>query len=248
MDKPMPSEPDEPPAPPVESTPVAQVDQVTGPSEDLDLRLRILSAEYSHLTLRLTSTWSVSAQRTNLFFVAVSAAGVALALLANISPAAAIFPLLALAVLLLVLLMGVAALSRLLHANREATTLLQSLNRIRHFFVEIDPASEHYMALPTTDDDIGLFGNNGRRLGFGAMTQMPASSMASLVALIDAFATGAIAGIVYLLVSGGSQLSAVIAAGVGLSLGLIGFEGWVYLDLQRMRRLLDVRFPTTERV
>ena len=245
MDKPISSEPDEPPAPAIESTPVARVDQVTGPSKDLDLRFRILSAEYSHLTLRLNSTWSVSAQRTNLFFVAVSAAGVALALLSNTSPAAAIFPLLALAVLLLVLLMGVAALSRMLHANREATTLLQSLNRIRHFFVEMDPGAEYYMALPTTDDDIGLFGTIGRRSGFGAMTQMPASSMASLVALIDAFATGAITGIVYLLISGGSQLNAVIAAGVGLAVGLVGFEGWTYLDLQRMRRSLDVRFPST---
>jgi hypothetical protein len=80
------------------------------------------------------------------------------------------------------------------------------------------------------------------------MTQMPASSMASLIALIDAFATGAITGIVYLLISGSSELNAVIAAGVGLALGLVGFEGWVYLDLQRMRRSLDVRFPTTARV
>jgi hypothetical protein len=122
---------------------------------------------------------------------------------------------------------------------------LQSLNRIRHFFVEMDPGSEHYMALPTTDDDIGLFGSIGRWSGFGAMTQMPASSMATLVALINAFATGAITGIVYLLASGGSEVSAVIAAGVGLALGLVGFEGWAYLDLQRMRRSLDVRFPTT---
>ena len=77
---------------------------------------------------------------------------------------------------------------------------------------------------------------------------MPASSMASLVALIDALATGAITGIVYLLISGDSQLNAVVAAGVGLAVGLVGFEGWAYLDLQRMRRSLDIRFPTTGRI
>ena len=74
---------------------------------------------------------------------------------------------------------------------------------------------------------------------------MPASSMASLVALIDGFAIGAITGIVYQLISGSSQLNTAIAAGIGLIVGVVGFEGWVYLDLQRMRRSLDVRFPTT---
>src|SRR4030088_973618 len=44
--------------------------------EDLELRFRILSAEYSALIFHLGSTWSVSAARTNLFFVALSAAGV----------------------------------------------------------------------------------------------------------------------------------------------------------------------------
>ena len=242
MDKPTP-DPHEATAAGMESAPVARIEHVTGASDDVERRFRILSAEYSHLTSRLTGTWTVTAQRTNLFFVAVSAAGVALALLANASHATAIFPLLALAVLLLVLLMGVTALSRMLHANREAIILLQALNRIRHFFVEIDPGSERYLGLPTTDDDIGVFGTD--RLSFGAMTQMPASSMATLVALIDAFASGAIAGIAYQLISGGNQLNAVVAAGVALVLGLVGFEGWVYLDLQRMRRSLDARFPST---
>jgi hypothetical protein len=238
------AEPSETGSPGLDSMRSGRLDQASGAAVDLDLRFRILSAEYSHLTSVLTNTWTVAAQRTNLFFVAVSAAGVALALLANASHATAFFPLLALAVLLLVLLLGVAALARMLGANREATRLLQSLNRIRHFFVEIDAGAEKYMALPTTDDDIALFGIQGRGSSFAAMTQMPAASMATLVALIDAFVIAAITGIVYFLVSGGNQLNAVIAAGIALTIGIVGFEGWAYLDLQRTRRSLDVRFPT----
>lgn len=241
------SESHEPKLPGAESRPVIPGDRAARLSDDPELRFKILSAEYSHMTSMLTSTLSISAARTNLYFVAVSAAGVALALLANASHAGALFPLLTLPVLLLVLFMGVVALPRLLHANHEATMCMQSLNRIRHFFVELDPGSSRYMALPTTDDDVGLFGSRVRQSSFGAMTQMPAASMATLVALINAFVTGAIAGIVYLLLTGGSQLNAVITAGIALAIGLAGFEGWVYLDLERMRRALEVRFPTTGR-
>lgn len=247
MEKPTSSEAHGAPAPGGESTPVARVDHVTGRSDDLDLRFRILSAEYSHTTSMLTSTWSISASRTNLFFVAVSAAGVALALLGNASRAGGTFPLLALPVLLLVLVMGIVALTRMLHANREATIYVQSLNRIRHFFAEIDPESKRYMGMPTSDDAIALFGRHGRWSSLSVMSQMPAASMATLIALINAFTAGATAGIVYVLLGAGSQRDAVIAAGAALALGLIGFEGWVYADLVRMRRSLDVRFPTTAR-
>lgn len=244
MDEPESPKPHDAATPNVESTPARRVDEVTGRSDDLDLRFRILTAEYSHVTSMLTSTWSISGQRTSLFFVAVSAAGVALALLGNAAHATAFFPVLALAVLMLVLLLGVAALARMLQANRETTRMLQSLNRIRHFFVEIDSGAAKYMALPTSDDDIGLFGVHRRGSSFAAMTQMPAASMATLIALINAFVIAAITGIACVLVSGGNQLGAVIAAGIALAVGIIGFEGWAYLDLQRMRRSLDVRFPT----
>ena len=107
---------------------------------DLELRFRILSAEYSHLTSMLTSTWSTSAARTNLFFVAVSAAGVALAFLSN-GHVTRTFLILTLSILLLILVMGLVALSRMLHANRESIRQLQSIIRIRRFFVELDPGS-----------------------------------------------------------------------------------------------------------
>jgi hypothetical protein len=72
-------------------------------SADLELRFRILSTEYSTLIFSLGSTWSVSAARTNLFFVALSTAGVGLALIADASHFSREFQVFALAVLLLIL-------------------------------------------------------------------------------------------------------------------------------------------------
>jgi len=208
--------------------------------QDRELRFKILGAEYSHATSMLTATWSASAARTNLFFVAVSAAGVALALLSH---ATATFLILALGVLLLILVMGLVALDRMLHANREAVLYMQSVIRIRRYFTTLDPGSAEYMTLPTTDDEKGLFGAHARS-SFGAMTQTPAASMASLVALIDAFVTAALIGIAFLLITGAGQSVALIAAGIALAISIAGYEGWTYRDIRNLRQSLDVRFPS----
>src|SRR3989442_415189 len=94
---------DTPPGNPLMNEPSRRGDERP---EDLELRFRILSAEYSALIFYLGSTWSVSAARTNLFFVALSAAGVALALISNASRFSREFQTFALAVLLLVLVIG----------------------------------------------------------------------------------------------------------------------------------------------
>ena len=209
----------------------------------LDLRVRILTAEYSHATSMLGNTWSSAAARTNLFFVGVSAAGIALALFADSSHITRTSLLLVLVVLLLVLVMGVVVLSRMVSANRESIRLMQALIRIRHFFVEIDPLVAAYTTLPINDDESGLYGaTTTARSRFSAMTQLPAASMASLVALVDAFVVAAIAGTGYL-VLGGDANSAVIVSGVVLAIAVVSFEGWLFARLDRVRRDVEARYP-----
>jgi hypothetical protein len=215
-----------------------------GRASELDLRFKILSAEYSHVTSMLGNTWSNAAARTNLFFVAVSAAGIALALFADSSRINRTSLLLVLVVLVLVLVMGVVALSRMVGANRDSIRLMQTLIRIRHFFVEIDPDASAYMTLPIHDDEVGVYGQTTPRSRFSALTQLPAASMASLVAFVDAFVVAAIVGIGYLIL-GGDATSAVIWSGVALAIGVIGFEGWLFSNLDRVRRDLQAQFPSS---
>jgi hypothetical protein len=212
-------------------------------SAELDLRFKVLSAEYGHLTSMLSSTWSNAAARANLFFVAVSAAGLALAYLVGGTGATRTSLVLVMVVLLLVLVIGLVALSRLLTAHRESTRLVQSMIRIRHFFVELDPGAAAYMTLPIHDDEAGLFGASTARSRFSAMTYPPAASMASLVAFVDAFVTAAIVGTAYIVVAGDDVSGAVAWSGVTLAIGLAFFQGWVFANLERLRRSLDVRFP-----
>jgi hypothetical protein len=210
--------------------------------EDLELRFRILSAEYSALIFHLGSTWSVSAARTNLFFVALSAAGVALALISNASQFSREFQVFAVAVLLLVFVIGIFAMTRMLHAHAETVLHIQSLNRIRHFFTELDPGTKPYFTLPTHDDMAGVVGSTGPRPSVWAMTHLPAASMATLVALVNTFVIGAIAGTVCLSL-GSNPSTALIWAVAGFAIASILIWGWLFRELHRIRRTLVVRYP-----
>ena len=209
---------------------------------DLELRFRILSAEYSALIFYLGSTWSVSAARTNLFFVALSAAWVALALMSNASHFSRTFQAVAVAVLLLIFLTGVFAMARMLHAHAQTVLHIQSLNRIRHFFAELDPGTKPYFTLPTNDDEAGVVGSTRASPSLWAMTELPAASMATLVALVNTFVAGAIAGTACLSLGGSAGLAMVFAAATFVLASVVVW-GWIFLELRRVRRSLVVHFP-----
>src|SRR5205809_588014 len=170
--------------------------------EDLELRFRILSIEYTTLVQRLGSTWAVSAARTNLYFVFLSASGVALALISNASHFSREFQVFALGVLLLNLLGGLMAIARMLHAHGQTVLYIQSLNRIRRFFTELDPDVKPYFTLPIHDDEAGVVESASQHPSLWAMTVLPAASMATLVALVTTFLVCAIGGTVYLVLGG----------------------------------------------
>jgi len=213
--------------------------------EDLELRFRILSVEYSALVQRLASASGVSAARTNLYFVFLSATGVALALISNASHFTREFQIFALAVLLLNLLGGLMAMARMLHAHGQTVLYIQSLNRIRHFFTELDAGVKPYFTLPVHDDEVGVVESASRHPSLWAMTVLPAASMATLVALVNTFFVGATAATVYL-VLGGSATMALVYAGVAFVIASIVIWGWLFLELHRIRRRLVIRFPPNQ--
>ena len=210
--------------------------------KDLELRFRILSAEYGSLVQRLASTSAVAAARTNLYFVFLSATGVALALISNASRFSREFQVFALAVLLLNLLGGLLAMARMLHAHGQTVLYIQSINRIRHFFTELDPEVKQYLTLPIHDDEASVVESVSRHPSVWAMTMLPAASMATLVALVNTFLVGAIAGTAYL-VLGGSSAMALLYAGAAFVIASVVIWGWLLLELGKIRRRLVVQFP-----
>src|SRR3989449_9847235 len=55
------------------------------------------------------------------------------------------------------------AMTRMLHAHAQTVLHIQSLNRIRHFFTELDPGAKPYFTLPTHDDMADAGGWRGAR-------------------------------------------------------------------------------------
>ncbi|TMD34085.1 MAG: hypothetical protein E6I89_16490 [Chloroflexi bacterium] len=184
----------------------------------------------------------MSAARTNLYFVFLSATGVALALISNASHFTREFQIFALAILLLNLLGGLMAMARMLHAHGQTILYIQSLNRIRHFFTELDAGVKPYLTLPVHDDEVSVVESASRHPSLWAMTVLPAASMATLVALVNTFLVGAIAATIYL-VLGGTATMALVNAGVAFVIASIVIWGWLFLELHRIKRRLVIRFP-----
>lgn len=76
------------------------------------------------------------------------------------------------------------------------------------------------------------------------MTVLPAASMATLVALVNTFLVGAIAGTLHL-VFGRSTTLALVYAAMAFVVASIVIWGWLFFELRRIRRRLVVQFPSS---
>ena len=125
--------------------------------DELELVRQVLSEEYRLLASALSAAWSASLVRTSIFLGVLSAAGVALGLVAQSGS----FTQFALVILPLAFFLGLATFARVVEIQREATIYITGMNRIRFFFQMTAPASRPYFILPAHDDDIAIYRSQG---------------------------------------------------------------------------------------
>jgi hypothetical protein len=128
---------------------------------------QILATEHWSLLAARSLIWNEAMSRATVFLSVLSAATIALALLADATGFGAQTTTLALVLLPVVLLLGVAAHSRLVEINREEVELMLAMNRLRHAYLRIAPALEPYLSTGHHDDEQGLAASylaGGRRL------------------------------------------------------------------------------------
>jgi hypothetical protein len=145
--------------------------------EDRQAVSDVLGNEYTILMSALNAAWSASLVRTSIFLVALSAAGEALGFVAQEGLGSAPFTNLALVVLPLVLFLGIATIVRLVQVQRESLVYNVGLNRIRHFFQEVAPASRPYFVLPAHDDELARY----QSIGTGMSRRPPRRRLPYLV-------------------------------------------------------------------
>lgn len=108
------------------------------------VRVQILATEHWSLLATRSITYGAIFNRASIFLTVVSAAVVALALVAQATEFGDRFYVFALLVLPLALFIGVATYIRIIDARIEDFWLVSGMNRLRHAYLEIAPELEPY--------------------------------------------------------------------------------------------------------
>jgi hypothetical protein len=171
------------------------------PEERQQAFMQALTTE--HFTLQTARAVAVNEGngRTALYIGALSSTLVALALVAQRSPLGHLFHVVALTVGPAVFFLGLVTYVRVLQSSIEDILYARAINRIRHYYTEIDPSRAHYFLLSGRDDVRGALANMCLR---DSWTQF-LFTLPSAVAVINALLAGVTV-----------ALGVVLAAGVPL--------------------------------
>jgi hypothetical protein len=199
-------------------------------------------------TILATEHWSLASRsllgneamsRATVFLSVLSAATIALALLADATGFGPQTTTLALVLLPVVLLLGIAAHGRLVEINREEVELVLAMNRLRHAYLRIAPALGPYLTTGHHDDEQGLAASyvaGGRRLRRSGQFLV---NTPTIVATVDA----ALAAAIVVLVVRAAEAATMVAVAAG---AVTFLAVWAALFLQQ-RRALDPGRRTTPR-
>ena len=130
-----------------------------GQPEERQAFLQALTTE--HFTLQTARAVAVNEGngRTALYVGALSSTLVALALVAQRSPLGDVFYGVAFTVLPAVFFLGLVTYVRVLQSSVEDLLYARAINRIRHYYTELDPSRAHYFLLSGRDDVRGALTN-----------------------------------------------------------------------------------------
>jgi hypothetical protein len=116
----------------------------------------ILATEHWSLLGSRSLIWNEAMNRTTVFLSLLSAAIVALALLADATSFGEQTTTLAVVLLPVVLLLGIVTHVRLVQINSEEVRTMLAMNRLRHAYLTIEPGLKPYFSTGYHDDERGL--------------------------------------------------------------------------------------------
>jgi hypothetical protein len=203
----------------------------------------ILATEHWSLLGTRSLIWSEAMSRATVFLTVLSASIIALALLADATGFGPQTTTLALVLLPVVLLLGIATYVRLVQINNEEFQLVLAMNRLRHAYLIMEPGLEPYLTTGHHDDERGLVATymldhpSRRWLLVHFVINTP-----TIVATVDAALAAAIA--VLVLQAAHAATAAVVAGGMAAFVAVWG--GLMPLQRHTADPLRDKppRFPT----
>ncbi len=208
------------------------------------VRIQILATEHWSLLAARSLLWNEAMSRATVFLSVLSAAIIALALLADATGFGPQTTTLALVLLPVVLLLGIAAHGRLVEINREEVELSLAMNRLRHAYLKIAPALAPYFTTGHHDDERGVLASylldrpTRQWLWVHFLVNTP-----TIVATVDAALAAAIV-VLVLQVAEASRATAVAGGGLAF-LAVWGVLFRLQLLSLRPLRGTPPRFPTS---
>lgn len=116
----------------------------------------LLAVEHWSLIAARSLVWNEAQSRATVFLTVLSASIIAIALAADATGFGAETTALALVLLPVVLLLGIAAYVRMVQINTEEFQLVLAMNRLRHAYVTLEPGLERYLTTGHHDDEQGV--------------------------------------------------------------------------------------------
>ncbi|MBL7260110.1 hypothetical protein [Paractinoplanes lichenicola] len=210
------------------------------PSAAPELRAQVLGAEHWSLLATKSAIWQEIFSRTGTFLAIVSATVVALSLVVQATGFGPNFRVIALLVLPLVLLLGLATCARLMEADIEDAWMVIGMNRLRHAYVDLVPGIEPYLVTGYHDDEAGLLQTYSFRRRIGATHLFAGSPV--IVGIVNAVIGGVLAVIIGQALGVSTWVQ--VATGIVVASAVAALLVSVFVRrLRRFRREFVPRFP-----
>jgi hypothetical protein len=204
------------------------------------VRAQLLATEHWSLLATRSMTWNEIFSRASMFITVLSAAVVALALVAQATAFGPGFRLFALLVLPVVLLVGVATRMRLSDANIEDLGLVMGMNRLRHAYLELAPELEPYFVTAHYDDQASV--GQTYSLGYRSSPSRVLASTPTLIGAIIVVVVGVLAALIANTL-GAPDAVAVVVGIIAALLTAVLHGALVSRRIRRAWRALPPRFP-----
>ena len=204
------------------------------------VRAQILATEHWSLLATRSMTWNEVFSRASMFITVLSAAVVALALVAQATAFGPGFRVFALLVLPVVLLVGVATLIRLGDANSDDFGLVIGMNRLRHAYLELAPELEPYFVTAHHDDEASVMRSYGldQRLRLSRIL----AGTPNFVAAINVVVVGVLGALIADTLGASDVTDAVVGVAVALA-AAASFGTLAVHSIASARRAHQPRFP-----
>lgn len=205
------------------------------------VRAQILATEHWGLLATRSMTWNEVFSRASMYITVLSAAVVALALVAQATAFGPSFRLFALLVLPVVLLVGLATVIRLGDANADDFGFVVGMNRLRHAYMELAPELEPYFVTAHHDDEASVtrsYGLGDHRLRLSRIL----AGTPTLVGAINVVVVGVFAALVADAL-GASQETDVVAGVIAALAAAAGLGALAFQTINSARTAHRPRFP-----